>query len=29
MDATPNFICRFVLNTLRQGSFLISTVKRP
>jgi ubiquinone/menaquinone biosynthesis C-methylase UbiE len=29
MDAMPNVICRFVLNTLRQGSFLISTVKRP
>src|SRR5439155_20148786 len=29
MDATPNTLCRLVLNTLRQGSFLISTVLRP
>jgi ubiquinone/menaquinone biosynthesis C-methylase UbiE len=29
MDATPNTLCRFVLNALRQGSFLISKVRRP
>ena len=29
MWATPNVVSRFVLNTLRQGGFLISTVKRP
>lgn len=28
MQATPNAFCRFMLNTLRQGSFLISTVYR-
>jgi ubiquinone/menaquinone biosynthesis C-methylase UbiE len=26
---TPDSLCRLVLNTLRQGSFLISTVVRP
>jgi hypothetical protein len=29
MDATPSALSRFVLNTLKQGSFLISTVRRP
>jgi ubiquinone/menaquinone biosynthesis C-methylase UbiE len=28
MNLTPNALCRFVLNTLRQGSFLITTVTR-
>ena len=28
MDTTPDAVCRFVLNTLRQGSFLISRVYR-
>lgn len=26
---TPDAVCRFVLNTLRQGSFMISIVRRP
>jgi ubiquinone/menaquinone biosynthesis C-methylase UbiE len=29
MGATPHIVSRFVLGTLRQGSFLISSVKRP
>ncbi len=29
MHTTPDAFCWFVLNTLRQGSFLISVVKRP
>lgn len=28
MGAIPNALCRFVLNNLRQGSFLVSTVYR-
>jgi ubiquinone/menaquinone biosynthesis C-methylase UbiE len=28
MNSTPNACCRLVLNTLRQGSFLISTISR-
>lgn len=29
VGATPDVLCRLVLNTLRQGSFLISSVNRP
>ncbi len=29
MDITPNCISRFILNTCRQGSFLITTIQKP